>query len=756
MKRENGSIIYTNMSLPSHTRPDLLCPKINEDNVNCTPGRKNHICTCFMKPMWKDSSLKELTIEYINRKGGSRILYDVPGSDSDLYHVSEPNSFLTLLPSNLCSFPNIVKINFTHNKIRKLEDIGCIHRLHSIDLSFNKITNIPSSLFRGLSFLSIVNLSNNDIHSIEPGSFNDETLGLIELDVSHNSMLVLDASNFILPKTFCRISYANNQVHDFSNKAAKPITETDKLGDGGYLDFSNNHIQRIPNPKRFNVRNGYSVYGKLSFNRFIFKISGNPLSCDCFLEEFLWQVRNIRDNFVIDGDTLGYTCYSPLSLRDTSVVDLIYKNDFDSLVCQLHHCPEGCSCTFQSSKYIVVVNCTNSFDRKLPDFNFTKMIENVKNHTKLYNSTIRLHMSSGFMKTLNARDYLVNISYIDLSNNSVEVIAESALSKLSLARNVEINLVGNKGILRLPKALELLKPDNILLSNTTVICDCDLMSWILPWLKTGHEAVENLEIVCKIEDLLIPLENVTNSDLKCDQISENYNFVFLAGGLIILIIILFYLYQSYGEYIFVFYKCTCKCTPKVQQNHSFKYDVYISIDEHNEQVLRYVIRSFIPMLQTSRLKTFLLVRDSDIGGVTEECVIKKINDSGTFVFFLTSSTSIENGSIFAIEWRHAWRRYKSVNFYDIVLINFDLLRMSDIKDQRIKAISAVGHSVHFSDIAFSKKVKTFLRKDHRMGKFGMPRVGEKNSKAIFNLSLLDKYDGDKSDSTKFVPSLKSY
>jgi Leucine-rich repeat (LRR) protein len=588
-----------------------------------------------------------------------------------------------------------------------------------------------------------VDLSNNDIHSLEPGAFNDETLGLLRLDVSHNSILVLDISNFILPKTFCRISYANNQIHDLSNTATNPIKATDDLGDGGFLDFSNNDVQRVPNFNSIIPGDLYTFFSKLFFNRFVFKLSGNPISCDCFLEEYIWQVKNIIERFIVPGNPLGYFCKSPLTLRGASIVDLILNNDFDRFVCKLHHCPVGCSCVYQSSKYIMIMNCTNSFDKKLPDLNITKMVANVKNHTKMYDSTIRLFMTGRFIETLDDRDYLHNVSYLDLSNNSIEVITEKAVLHLLHAKNIEINLIGNNGILRLPKALKLLKPESILLYNTTVSCDCDLMSWFLPWLRTGHVDIEDLKIVCKINDLFIPLVNVTDSDLNCDQLSENYNFVFLTGGFIVLIIIVYYVYQRYGEYIFVIYKCASKD----KQNHGFRYNVYVSFDEHNEQVLRYVFRSFIPMLQKLRLTTYLLVRDSEVGDVTEECIIQKINDSGTFVFFLTSSTSIESGSVFAVEWRHAWNRYKSVSFYDIVLINFDLLRMSDIKDQRIKAIKAVGNNVQFSDVDFRKKVEIFLKKQQRME---MPLIGEKNSKTKFKSSLVDKYEVDKADTTTAI------
>lgn len=44
------------------------------------------------------------------------------------------------------------------------------------------------------------------------------------------------------------ISFANNQIYDFSNGGDNPVNISDRFGKGGVVDLSNNAIKRIPNP----------------------------------------------------------------------------------------------------------------------------------------------------------------------------------------------------------------------------------------------------------------------------------------------------------------------------------------------------------------------------------------------------------------------------------------------------------------------------------------------------------------------------
>ncbi|XP_061196810.1 toll-like receptor 7 [Saccostrea echinata] len=612
-----------------------------------------------------------------------------------------------MLPENLCDFPFTVLINFTNNKIETLKNFSCVKKLAFLDLSHNRIKNICKSFFHGLPLPWNVNLSFNHISFLEPGTFNDETLSLNNLDVSHNSILVLDISNLLLSKTFCNISYADNKITSFTNKAEKPIKYEDKFSDVGFLDLSFNNIQSIPNFEELNFGKGYGFLGKVVFNRFIFQVISNPIVCDCFLEEMLWNIRNVRHTFKTDSDFLGYTCSYPVNLQNVSIVkSFVYNNTFDELVCKLPKCPRQCKCVFQSSQLRIIIDCTEIFNENvLPTFNYTDMVQSVKGHSKLSETTVHLLLSGRQIEILDKRNYFLNLSYLDLSNNKVETIKESTFLELSRVPNIKLNFTGNHGVLKLPKGLQLLNPNSVILNNVTIACDCELISWFMQWLNSREIDLKRLGVTCKVNSYFIPMQNVTDSDLLCNQDqNQNFSLVFVIGGFLIFLVIIFFVYSKYGHYYFLFRKCLSKS----KQYSNFKYDVYISIDEENDEVLRYVGTKFLPMIENLNLKTFMLARDSEVGGVMEECMIESMRMSRTYLFFLTSTVLTKYESVFVREWKHAWNNFISNNKHDIFFINFDLLRLKDLNDKNMKACMIFGKSVNFSDFDFEDKVRKSL------------------------------------------------
>lgn len=722
--------VYTNMSLPGHNRTDFKCYKISSmldttTKVYCE-SRRHTVCACSAMPKWSASDLSPLSLEYFSRRGDSRVFFNGERNGTGNYFsLFVEGGFLSMLPENLCDYPQTLEMHFPRNKIKTLRNLGCVEKLTDVNLSFNKIKRILKSFFSGLSRLWYLNLSYNEISYIEPGSFNDETLDLVHLDVSHNYIKFLDISNVFLSKIFCRISYAYNLIWDFSNEAQNPINVTDQFAEEGFVDFSYNVIERLPRDERLDLV--YSFLGTHVLHRLIIRLVGNPLICDCFLEEFLWYIGKIETVYDIDDDYLGYRCKLPSTLENVSIVrSFIYKNNFDQLVCKLSHCPETCSCVFQSSKFRIIVDCTESFnDTVLPDFDFTKMTENVRNHSKILSSVINVYLSGRHVKTLDQRNYFLNASYFDLSYNSVEMITDRFLVSFPPQQNIKINMSSNTGILRLPKALQLLKSSSVVLSNTTVLCDCELMSWFKQWLGAGREDDSKKGIMCKVGERFLPLGNVTESDVDCVVNLPNYNLAFIVGSLVIFIIVLYYIFENYGIYIFVIWRRFGRREPRGIS--VFEYDVYISVDEQNPLALHYVRTEFIPLLENFPLKTFILLRDSDVGDVIQECIIENMNSSKTYVFFLTNAVLNERDSIFGKEWKHAWSNYKSKRGHNIILINFDLLRLTDVKDQCMKANMACGNCVNFYRPGFTARIKALLKKREE----GLPNVCDKTSKVIF-------------------------
>ena len=93
-----------------------------------------------------------------------------------------------------------------------------------------------------------------------------------------------------------------------------------------------------------------------------------------------------------------------------------------------------------------------------------------------------------------------------------------------------------------------------------------------------------------------------------------------------------------------------------------------------------------------------------------------------------------------MEWISAFSKV-----HDIVLINFDLLRFSTIKDRRMKAIKAFGHVVNFSNVGFKRKIIKLLDKRSR----DLPHNQKRSSICLFYTNK--SYDASHATHTYVLP-----
>lgn len=197
--RQDGEYVMTELNLTGHTRNDLKCAKINDNNKNGSMF-SNHICACTATAKWwlDGSKIGFLQIDILSRLGDGMIMGTESTGDVeyDIYFLDKSNSYLSFVPNNVCDYPEIVSINLSNNKLRKLTNLGCITNLTSLDLSHNRITKIKESNFAGISHLKDLNVSFNNISYIEPGTFND--LGLINVYVTNNQITILDITHLLL------------------------------------------------------------------------------------------------------------------------------------------------------------------------------------------------------------------------------------------------------------------------------------------------------------------------------------------------------------------------------------------------------------------------------------------------------------------------------------------------------------------------------------------------------------------------------
>lgn len=112
------------------------------------------------------------------------------------------------IPINLINkwFYNLKQLNMSFNSIGNLTfDFEC-SQLERFDLSSNRLSAIESDTFHNLKILKYLNLANNQIESINPFAFSDDTRYLVELNLSNN--LINDNSiEFLLFASLTNLKY---------------------------------------------------------------------------------------------------------------------------------------------------------------------------------------------------------------------------------------------------------------------------------------------------------------------------------------------------------------------------------------------------------------------------------------------------------------------------------------------------------------------------------------------------------------------
>ncbi|KAK9497448.1 hypothetical protein O3M35_004157 [Rhynocoris fuscipes] len=204
------------------------------------------------------------------------------------------NADLTSIPDTLS--PEIQHVNLSKNSFVKLQadafkSVGLVH-LHKIYLRECKIRDINKDAFRGLQILIELDLSENNILTLHPGTFRDN-IRLRLLYLNHNPIQKLEDG------LFANMTFL--QTVDFRECELSHI---------GYRTFTNvsslNHLLLDGN-KLTHLK--LSVVEKLVKLRSLGLIR-NPWRCDCYLRAFRDWV--IERNLYVQGTS----CVEPMRLQD--------------------------------------------------------------------------------------------------------------------------------------------------------------------------------------------------------------------------------------------------------------------------------------------------------------------------------------------------------------------------------------------------------------------------------------------------------
>lgn len=330
---------------------DLVCTD-SRANPNCSE------CTCHKVPQWllSEDSLEPVGIELTSRRGLVKLFSKSPppGVFQIAYHRQ---SILSKFPINLCSFPKIVIVDFAHNSLRVIGEMGCLVYLDTLQLSWNKISYIHNDSLRGLKFLRVLDLSNNLITEIASWSFNAGLPRLFSINLENNRLRTVSISNIILNRPICKLNYKNNRIVQIGGQISFHREDYPRSEVCGLIDLSDNMMQSLPKFTRVQFPQNVSLFHMLQFK---LSMSGNEISCDCNLYEYIQEARPWLEQHWLEYTTMK--CSGPLHLQQTQISQISKNDQIDSLVCNISRqdgCPSPCSCYTQPSRYRTIINCTS-------------------------------------------------------------------------------------------------------------------------------------------------------------------------------------------------------------------------------------------------------------------------------------------------------------------------------------------------------------------------------------------------------------
>ncbi|XP_037083033.1 toll-like receptor Tollo [Pollicipes pollicipes] len=469
------------------------------------------------------------------------------------------NMLTNVTSKMLSSLPQLKVLNLANNLISavQFEAFESNAALEAIRLDGNQLTNI-SGLFRGLSRLRWLNMSNNQIDTFDYGMLPN---GIQWLDLHQNKIRQLGNYDDVASQmSITTLDASFNRLTSLSGKSLPNSVELLVLNDNlithveqytfflmtnlSRVDLFANQITKLElNALRLNMPNGTNVMPEVY-------VGGNPFICDCGMEwlqrydqiENLYQYPRIMDLESIYC-RLTYSrerAFVPLVDADTSMFLCPYQThcfttchccDFDACDCEMT-CPNKCDCYHDQSWSSNIIDCTNNGFEEIPDRlpmdatqvyldgnvfrnlssltflgrkNMQVLYLNGSHIEVIHNETFAglpsltvLHLESNVITELHGQEFvgLNHLRELHLQDNRLRQVAD--VTFVPLIQLEVLRLDGNQ--LAMFSAWELQRNPYLVeigLVGNPWSCECNFVSQLRGWLATNVRKVDDVSaLVC--------------------------------------------------------------------------------------------------------------------------------------------------------------------------------------------------------------------------------------------------------------------
>ncbi|XP_034650528.1 leucine-rich repeats and immunoglobulin-like domains protein 1 [Drosophila subobscura] len=401
---------------------------------------------------------------------------------------------------------NLVKVTLKRNLLEVIPKFTGLTGLKHLILANNRIRSISSEALAVLPMLKTLDLSRNQLHSIEANSFPQSTR-LAHLILNWNEIANVDEHSFAALNNLTDLELNNNRLSSLPVGVFKNLSRLKKLA----LSYNRLEI------------NWSTFRGLLSLQRL--QLKSNQIRS---LQDGVFYVMRNIESIELDHNQISslsrqglfnLTKLHHLSLSNNSIsrIELDtweFTQSLESL--DLSHNsisefkPQHLDCLQRLKQLNLAHNKLQYLQENT--FDCVKNLEELNLRRNRLSWIIEDQSAAAPFKALR------KLRRLDLHGNNLKQISGKALSGLN---NLELLNLGSNALASIqPNAFEhMLRLQKLIFKSLNFICDCELI-WFRQWLQS-HFALQSAQllgnVVCGYPEHLLDrqLNTLTNAELVC-------------------------------------------------------------------------------------------------------------------------------------------------------------------------------------------------------------------------------------------------
>ncbi|XP_053383982.1 protein toll-like [Mercenaria mercenaria] len=626
-----------------------------------------------------------------------------------LHRVDLSSNNLTEI--NELLFKNQTEIQSIHLKENKLTSLPSHvfkdqHKLLFLDLSNNILSSIDSNLLRNQRYLQELHLEINRLQFLPKDFLKEQIHSLKYLYLHSNPLMTIPVMPFYGTKLDIFDIHNSNVTGESFVELLNTLRFSDfliarvewKESDPSYkvgkhplrqtvLDLSYCKIKNVP--LDLGAQNMTALNVVQLFSSFHIKTDGNPLTCNCHLYPLELLLSKVNDT------KMDWTCMYPQELQGRAIAD-ITKHD---LYCADSYtdCPELCSCYVRHDSSNLIVDCRNIKMPALP--------------LKMPKYPLELWFKNASVLKLEPRDYLLNVSVLDLSENRLTYISPLAAAKL---KNVATLKLESNYLTTLPVQIKYSMISRASLAGKALLCDCHTR-W-MAWLQgkqcpiTDIKCTDNNKNVDKFINL--PDSSFVCNEIIPPSIAEHVIFPSVVIGSILFVITVLSLtiyFQRFTVRVLLYMIFGVSvCDAFTDNPDDFKRDCVVIYDKNDRDFVENNIKIH---LQESGYNVADMYTDPVIGFTLVDGIRKLIYRSRRVIFCMTKQSL--HSELMITLWNIASERAMKNHIGSIILI-VDKDFKANCTEENMKLFIKNGRYIRMDSKMLYKSIEYLMSSKKRM------------------------------------------